>query len=89
MESEEDEEEVEEGSGSPEEWAGVVRELQARLEDLQTCSDLIAKHGGGLQRALGELENNPDPESAQGKSKAVSEKATLFRIASNAMINVR
>lgn len=88
MESEEEEDDAEEGSGSPEEWASVVRELQARLEDLQTCSDLIAKHGAALQRALGELENNADPDAVQGKSKAVNERATLFRIASNAMINV-
>ncbi|XP_017776763.1 PREDICTED: oxysterol-binding protein 1 isoform X2 [Nicrophorus vespilloides] len=87
MESEEDEEEQDAASGSPEEWSSIVRELQSRLEDLQTCSDLIGKHGAALQRALGELEMNVDQESAQGKSKAVSERATLFRIASNAMIN--
>lgn len=88
MESEEEEEEVDEGSGSPEEWSNVIRELQAKLEDLHTCSDLITKHGAALQRALGELEINADAESAQGKSKAVQERATLFRIASNAMMNV-
>ncbi|KAF5286953.1 hypothetical protein FQR65_LT12412 [Abscondita terminalis] len=87
MESEEDEEQAEEGSGSPEEWSSVVRELQGRLEDLHTCSDLITKHGASLQRALSELESTVDVDSAQGKSKIVSEKATLFRIASNAMIN--
>lgn len=85
MESEEDEDEAEEGSGSPEEWASVVRELQSRLDDLQTCSDLIAKHGAALQRSLSELENNTELETIQ---KAVKERATLFRIASNAMINV-
>lgn len=88
MESEEEEDEAEEGSGGPEEWANVVKELQARLEDLQTCSDLIGRHGAALQRALSELENNADPDSVQGMSKAVKERATLFRIASNAMINV-
>lgn len=89
MESEEEDDEAEEGSGGPEEWASVVRDLQARLVDLQTCSDLIDRHGGALQRALGELESNAEPDSVQGKSKAVKERATLFRIASNAMINVR
>lgn len=89
MESEEEEDEGDDGAGSTEEWANVVKELQARLEDLQTCSDLIGKHGAALQRALGDLESNADPESVQGKSKAVKERATLFRIASNAMINVR
>ncbi|KAB0790728.1 hypothetical protein PPYR_15720 [Photinus pyralis] len=86
MESEEDEE-ADEASGSPEEWSGVVRELQACLDDLQTCSELISKHGASLQRALGELESTVDPDLAQGKSKLVNERATLFRIASNAMIN--
>lgn len=88
MESEEEEDDAEEGSGSPEEWANVVKELQSRLEDLQTCSELIGKHGAALQRSLSELENNAEPESVQGMSKAVKERATLFRIASNAMINV-
>lgn len=72
-----------------EEWSVVVRELQSRLEDLHTCSELITKHGGALQRALNELETNIDADTMQGKSKTVQERATLFRIASNAMINVR
>lgn len=86
MESEEeDEEDRQESATSSEELMTTVRQLQARLEDMQTCSELIAKHGAGLQRLLGELEQ---PDDAQGKSKAVGERATLFRIASNAMINV-
>lgn len=87
MESEEeDEEDRQEGGASSEELTTVVRELGAKLEDMQTCSELIAKHGATLQRLLGELEQ---PDDAQGKSKAVGERATLFRIASNAMINVK
>lgn len=88
MESEEDEEEVEDGSGSPEEWSSVMRELQTRLDYVKTCSNLITKHGAALQRELGELENIVDSESAQGKSKALGERSTLFRVASNAMMNV-
>nr|XP_022904698.1 oxysterol-binding protein 1 isoform X1 [Onthophagus taurus] len=86
LESEEEEEETEDGA-SPEEWANVVRELQAKLDDLKTCSDLISKHGGALQRALGELEVTAESDTIQGKHKAVQERATLFRIASNAMMN--
>lgn len=89
MESEDDDDEQDSGSGSPEEWSTIVRELQGKLQDLQTCSDLIAKHGNALQRALSELESNAEQNSDETKSKAVSERATLFRIASNAMINVR
>jgi oxysterol-binding protein 1 len=51
---------------------------------LKTCYDLITKHGSALQRALAELENGEDLAS---KNKIVNERATLFRISSNAMIN--
>lgn len=87
MESEEDEEETEDGTGSPEDWSGAMRELQNRLDNVKTCSTLITKHGAALQRELGELENIVDSDSAQGKSKALGERATLFRVASNAMMN--
>lgn len=52
---------------------------------MKTCYDLITKHGIELRRALTELESNDDLAS---KKKIVSERATLFRISSNAMINV-
>ena len=54
------------------------------MENLKTCFDLITKHGAALQRALGELESGEDLAS---KNKIVNERATLFRISSNAMIN--
>lgn len=57
----------------------------SRLENLKTCYDLITKHGIALQRALSELETGDDLAS---KNKIVNERATLFRISSNAMINV-
>lgn len=86
MESEEeDEEDRPESTNNSEELSICIRDLAAKLEDMQTCSELLAKHGSTLQRLLGELEQ---PDDAQGKSKAISERATLFRIASNAMINV-
>jgi prefoldin subunit 5 len=89
MESEDDEEEAEEGSGSPEEWSSVVRKLEAQLNDIQTCSDLIQKHWKSLVKPLSEIETNLDPDGVQTKSKEVGERATLFRISTNAMINVR
>lgn len=58
--------------------------MKFRLENLKTCYDLITKHGSALQRALGELESGEDLTS---KNKIVNERATLFRISSNAMIN--
>ncbi|XP_056639637.1 oxysterol-binding protein 1 isoform X2 [Diorhabda carinulata] len=85
MESEEDEE-IDDSSDF-EDWSGVVRKLESQLNDLQTCSDVLAKHWKNLAKSLGEMETNPDPESLQGKSKEVCERATLFRIASNAMVN--
>lgn len=67
-----------------EELDAVIRELSAHLENLKTCNDLIAKHGSALQRALAELENG----GADERTRIVTERATLFRISSNAMISV-
>lgn len=61
--------------------------LYVRLENLKTCYDLITKHGVALQRALTELESSGDDQSLASKTKIVNERATLFRISSNAMIN--
>ncbi|KAG7279500.1 hypothetical protein CRUP_035886 [Coryphaenoides rupestris] len=58
-----------------------------KLDDLSTCNDLIAKHGAALQRSLSELEGLRVPVDGGEKIKAVNERATLFRITSNAMIN--
>lgn len=67
---------------------GTLKTLSSKLEDLSTCNDLIAKHGAALQRSLSELENLKVPAESGEKIKAVNERATLFRITSNAMINV-
>lgn len=86
MESEEDEE-VETAHAVPSEELNVVlRDIAIRLESLRTCYDLITKHGTALQRALSDLEV-PGGDYAT-KTKTVNERATLFRITSNAMINV-
>ena len=69
------------------ELQSMLRSLVTKLEDLRTCHDLIIKHGGALQRALTELEQIDNPSEAVSKSKSVNERATLFRITSNAMIN--
>jgi len=84
------------------EITNVVKLLGSKLEDLQTCHDLIVKHGLALQRSLGELEINQDQQRPgsvnsqnsdhqhmdhNAKVKAVNERATLFKITSNAMIN--
>ncbi|CAH0548933.1 unnamed protein product [Brassicogethes aeneus] len=87
MESEEDDDEAEDGPGGVEDWSGVVRKLEAQLNDLQTCSELIGKHWKCLVKPLGEMETNADPDAIQGKVKEVCERATLFRISTNAMIN--
>lgn len=64
----------------------MLKSLVTKLEDLRTCHDLIIKHGAGLQRSLTELEQIENPTEALAKSKSVNERATLFRITSNAMI---
>lgn len=48
----------------------------------------MAKHGVALQRSLNELDGLRVPAESGEKLKAVNERATLFRITSNAMINV-
>ena len=70
------------------ELQNTLRTLGAKLEDLNTCNDLITKHGAALQKALGELETLEPSQDIAGKIKSVNERATLFRITSNAMINV-
>uniref|UniRef100_A0A3Q3ECC8 Oxysterol-binding protein n=1 Tax=Labrus bergylta TaxID=56723 RepID=A0A3Q3ECC8_9LABR len=65
----------------------TLKILVSKLDDLSTCNDLIAKHGAALQRSLSELEGLKVPVEGGEKIKAVNERATLFRITSNAMIN--
>lgn len=85
LEAESDEEERQQPDKN--ELQVVVSTLASKLEDLNTCNDLIAKHGSALQKTLSELEQVSDPLDAASKLKAVNERATLFRITSNAMIN--
>ena len=73
--------------------------MSTKLEDLRTCNDLIVKHGHALQRSVSELETTtggsgdrgdkkpPDVSDIQAKVKITNERATLFKITSNAMIN--
>ncbi|XP_062038254.1 oxysterol-binding protein 2 isoform X1 [Lepus europaeus] len=65
----------------------TLKTLSLKLDDLSTCNDLIAKHGAALQRSLTELDGLKIPSESGEKLKAVNERATLFRITSNAMIN--
>lgn len=84
MESEEEEEDNNAMAIPSEELNLVIRDLTGRLENLQTCYELISKHGTALQRALTDLESGDD---LANRSKIVSERATLFRISANAMKN--
>jgi hypothetical protein len=65
----------------------VLRTLQAKLEDLTTCQDLIVKHGASLQKTLADLESAQNYADPAAKIKPANERATLFRITTNAMIN--
>lgn len=67
---------------------GVLKTLATKLEDLGTCNELIGKHGAALQRSLSDLEDLRGSTDSTDRVKAVNERATLFRITSNAMINV-
>uniref|UniRef100_A0A7N5ZTS6 Oxysterol-binding protein n=1 Tax=Anabas testudineus TaxID=64144 RepID=A0A7N5ZTS6_ANATE len=65
----------------------TLRTLNSKVEDLATCNDLIVKHGSALQRSLSELEGIRAGADTGEKIRQVTERATLFRITSNAMIN--
>ncbi|XP_053617090.1 oxysterol-binding protein 1 isoform X2 [Plodia interpunctella] len=85
QESDEDEDQMSSGTAAargPEGEGEDARELAARFHDLRTCSELVARHGAALQRSLVDLEIPPTDTTKQ-----VSERATLFRISCNAMMN--
>jgi len=88
-EDEEDYDESPSPGGDKAELQTVLKTLSAKLEDLQTCSDLIAKQCAALQRSLAEAEAvaADNPQEVMTKMKAVNERATLFRITSSAMVN--
>ncbi|XP_049616689.1 oxysterol-binding protein 1 isoform X1 [Syngnathus scovelli] len=77
------------GGGVPQnaEVQSALRTLGSKVEDLSTCNDLISKHGSALQRSLSELDSLRLTGEAGDKIRQVTERATLFRITSNAMIN--
>lgn len=86
--SEEEEEEFQDNDSQKPEQVSV-KDLSQRLENLQACNDLLVKKGTMLQRILNELEALEPPSAELGtKIKTVSERATLFRIAASAMVNV-
>lgn len=84
----EDEEDVEFDQAHKREMDSAIKSLISRLEALQTYNELINRHGTALQRSLSELESHENAQEVTTKMKAINERATLFRISSNAMINV-
>lgn len=88
-EEEEAAEQVTDKTFDPTEIENTIKILSSKIEDLTTCNNLIVNHGTQLQRSLAELDHM---QSASGdtstKMKAINERATLFRITTNAMINV-
>lgn len=87
MESDEEEDDSNALSVPSEEMNTVIRDLSSKLENLKTCFDLVSKHGATLHRALNEVEVG-DETGSSGRAKLVCERATLFRVSSNAMIIV-
>ncbi|XP_076001365.1 oxysterol-binding protein 1-like isoform X2 [Genypterus blacodes] len=75
------------GGARGSEIQSTLRTIGSKVEDLGTCNDLIVKHGSALQRSLSELEGIRSGGDMGEKIKQVAERATLFRITSNAMIN--
>ncbi|XP_069989904.1 oxysterol-binding protein 1 isoform X4 [Penaeus vannamei] len=83
----EDEDEEDVSESGRDDVSNTLKVLTAKLEDLRTCHDLIMKHGAALQKSLAELEALDSTQDLTAKIKTVNERATLFRISSNAMIN--
>ncbi|XP_015762433.1 PREDICTED: oxysterol-binding protein 1-like isoform X1 [Acropora digitifera] len=79
--------ESDEEEDSNSDQAENIKPLNTKLDDLQTCNDLVSKHGSALQRAIVELQEVEDNPALLSKLKFVNEKATLFRITANAMIS--
>ena len=81
-----DDEDDEDKNGS------CTKPLSSKVDDLQTCNDLVAKHGTALQKAISELQDlsgvRDDGSELAKRLKVANEKATLFRITSSAMISV-
>ncbi|CAH1802241.1 unnamed protein product [Owenia fusiformis] len=87
IESDDDEDEIVHVQHDKDEFESTVRTLSSKIEDLSTCNDLITKHGAALQKSLGEVEQMDNSQDASAKINRVNERATLFRITTNAMIN--
>ena len=79
----------------------TVKMISSKLDDLNTCNALVNNHGGTLQKAISDLvdkdphqDNRPEKANVDEKDhseqilRLINEKAQLFRITSNAMINV-
>ena len=79
----------------------TIKSITSKLDDLTTCNNLVTNHGGALQKAISDLvdkesNSNTLQENEKGSGKGIAEqnlrlingKAQLFRITSNAMINV-
>lgn len=77
-----------EQSFDPTEVENSIKILTSKIDDLTTCNNLIVNHGTSLQRALSELDHLQSGGDTSSKIKAINERATLFRITTNAMINV-
>lgn len=86
IESEEDSNHESNEDDVKNEVAAVMKALNMKIEDLRNCNDLIIKHGAALHRSLSELESIDSVADISAKIKALNERATLFRITSNAMI---
>ncbi|KAL1232245.1 hypothetical protein TSPI_01945 [Trichinella spiralis] len=65
----------------------MTRVLQSKLDDLLTCQDIITKHGSSLQKSLSEVEQISNGADLSAKVRTIHERATLFRITIDAMIN--
>lgn len=78
----------------------TIKTIGSKIDDLTTCNNLVNSHGGSLQKAISDHVDRDPNKAAQStldkhsqdpvaqNLRLINEKAQLFRITSNAMINV-
>lgn len=69
------------------EMAAMLKELQAKLDQLTGYGEAAHKNAATLQRALSELETTTSPEDVIARIASINERATVFRVTSSALIN--
>ncbi len=76
----------------PEDGARLIDQalshFENRISDLQHYQDTLRRKADELQRSINELEVATDPTDVAEKFAAVKDRATVYKVANMAMVNV-